>query len=139
MLLLVCPNALELMLSSPRILSLPFLQQLDPVEIAGTGLWAIAFYLGFYPQTQHLTQKLQQWLSFPKRSLSDTEAENAVATENSPQAFWASILSILPFVLLGWLCYTAIDLGLGGSSWGLSTGLIAVIGTGIFELGRRHG
>jgi hypothetical protein len=137
--ILVCLDTLAIMLSSPLTLSLPLFQQLDRLEIAGTGLWAIAFYLGFYPQSQQLTRKLQQWLSFPKRSLSDTEAENAVAAETSPQAFWASILSILPFVLLGWLCYTAVDLGLGGSSWGLSTGLIAVIGTSIFELGRRHG
>jgi len=102
------------------------LQQLSvsPIAVAGSGLWAIALYWGFYPTTQALIQRLATWL---KGSRADAPAD-----------FWAGLLGVLPFVGLGMVCFLGLSLGLG-QSWALSLGLMGMIGGGIYELGRRDG
>jgi len=91
--------------------------------IAGAGLWAIALYLGFYPLGQKLIDRLETWLS---------------ASQSSSTDFWAAIVSILPFVILGMGLFYGITLSLG-LSWSVSLGMMATIGGGVYELGRRDG
>ncbi len=102
------------------------LQQLSfsPIAVAGSGLWAIALYWGFYPTSQALIQRLATWL----------KGTTAAARAD----FWAGMLGVLPFVGFGIACFFGLSLGLG-QSWALSLGLMGMIGGGIYELGRRDG
>lgn len=49
----------------------------------------------------------------------------------------ASLLSILPFMLVGGLAYGGLTLTLG-DSWAVSLGVISAIGCGVYELGRQN-
>lgn len=90
----------------------------DTATIAGTALWAIAFYLGFSPAADRMITTFESWLG-----------------EASPAA---SLLSIVPFLLVGGLAYYCLTLSLGGS-WAVSLGVISAMGCGVYELGRRDG
>lgn len=58
---------------------IPNLQQvsLSPIAIAGSGLWAIALYWGFYPTGQALIQRLVTWLGVKQTKV-----------PNSGQGWW---------------------------------------------------
>lgn len=118
----------------------PFRFNLNPVAIAGAGLWATALYLGFFPLSQWVMEQLSRWFDFAERSLywSAEEFEKTRPAREAQKAFWASIFSILPFLGLGALCYFGLVVGLG-QSWAVSVGLIALIGSGVYEMGRRDG
>nr|WP_313898141.1 hypothetical protein [Nodosilinea sp. LEGE 07298] len=90
----------------------------DTATIAGTALWAIAFYLGFSPLADRLIDTFEGWLG-----------------AGSPAA---SLLSIVPFLLVGGLAHYGLTLSLGGS-WAVSLGVISAMGCGVYELGRRDG
>lgn len=119
---------------------LPLGLSINPILIAGVGLWAIALYLGFYPLSQWLMEQLSRWFNFAERSLylSEQEFEKTRPAREAQNAFWASIFSVLPFLAIGGFCYWVLVISLG-QSWALSTGLIASIGSSIYELGRRDG
>ncbi|URR35149.1 hypothetical protein NBE99_10940 [Thermosynechococcus sp. HN-54] len=104
---------------------IPNLQQvsLSPIAIAGSGLWAIALYWGFYPTGQALMQRLVTWLG---------------GEANQSAEFWAGMVGLIPFILVGTGCFILCSIGLG-QSWALSLGLMATIGGAIYELGRRDG
>lgn len=104
---------------------------LDPAWISGIFLWALALYLMFSPLALRLVGALEQqamgWL------------DSAGQTDSSePAELYASVVSIVPFVLAGGLCNYLLDIGLG-HSWTLSFGIIACMGSGVYELGRRDG
>lgn len=118
----------------------PFRLSLNAIAIGGTGLWAIAFYLGFFPLSQWIVDQLNRWFNFAERSLyiSLEEFERTRAAREAQNAFWASICGILPFLVLGGLCYYGLNVSLG-QSWAVSTGWLACVGGGVYELGRRDG
>lgn len=101
---------------------------LSPITIAGSGLWAIALYWGFYPTGQALIQRLSMWLS----------GEAALVKGREHADFLAGMIGIIPFIGLGGACFMLLSLGLG-QSWALSTGLMGMVGGGIYQLGRRSG
>jgi hypothetical protein len=119
---------------------LPFNLSIEPLTIGGTGVWAIALYLAFYPLSQWVIEQLNRWFNFAEQSLyfSTEEFEKTRPSREAQNAFWASVLSIIPFVILGGLLYYGVTLGLG-QSWSVSIGMIAMIGSGVYELGRRDG
>ncbi|WP_323349375.1 hypothetical protein [Leptolyngbya sp. CCNP1308] len=90
----------------------------DTATIAGTALWAIALYWGFSPVADRVISALESWLG-----------------ADSPAA---SLLSILPFLAVGGFAHYGLTLSLGGS-WAVSLGVLAAIGCGVYELGRRDG
>jgi len=94
------------------------LLNIEPLVIGGTGLWALAFYLGLFRTNQQMTEQLSRWFQ--------------------GNEFWASLVSIVPFIIFGGLSYYALLLGLG-QSWAISLGIISSIGCGVYELGRRDG
>ncbi len=118
----------------------PFRFDLNASAIAGASLWSLALYLGFSPISDWLTLQLQRWFNFAERSLytSEKEFEKTRKARESQNAFYASIFSILPFLGLGALCNYGVELGLG-ASWAISMGIIACMGCGVYELGRRDG
>ncbi|MBW4539934.1 MAG: hypothetical protein KME43_12435 [Myxacorys chilensis ATA2-1-KO14] len=117
-----------------------FAINIDATEIAGAGLWSLALYLGFSPVGDWITHQLSRWFNYAERSLytSEQEFERTRPARESQNAFYASILSILPFLGVGTLCSLGVELSLG-QSWAISVGIVACIGCGIYELGRRDG
>ncbi|MBX2863414.1 MAG: hypothetical protein KTR27_07640 [Leptolyngbyaceae cyanobacterium MAG.088] len=103
----------------------------DPVWISGIFLWALALYLMFSPQVIRLVETLEQQAIGRLKKRSQPTQTNLIE-------IYASILSILPFVLAGGLLSYLLDIGLG-HSWTISWGIIACIGSGVYELGRRDG
>lgn len=119
---------------------LPFSIGIDTALIAGSCLWSLALYVGFPRWRDRAIDLLDRWFNFAERSLytSQQEFDRTRRARESMNAFYASICSIVPFLLLGGLCNWGIETGLG-QSWSVSTGTIACIVTGIYELGRQDG
>ena len=119
----------------------PFQFHISPVAVSGASLWAMALYLGLKGISDWLMTQLQRWFNFAERSLylSTEEYERTRPAREAQNAFWASVFSIIPFLVVGTLCYYACLLGLGNQSWAISLAMIAVIGVGVYELGRRDG
>lgn len=118
----------------------PFKFALDTTVIAGASLWSLALYLGFPAVGEWVMQQLNRWFNFAERSLY-TSAEEFERTKNareSQNAFYASIFSIVPFLVIGGLCNYGVELSLG-PSWAISIGILACVGCGVYELGRRDG
>ncbi|MGI2904198.1 hypothetical protein [Tolypothrix sp. VBCCA 56010] len=119
---------------------LPFRIELDTIAIAGTSLWSLALYLGFSPVSEWVILLLNRWFNFAERSLymSKSEFEKTRQARESQNAFYASLFSIVPFLIFGGLCNWGVELGLG-RSWSISMGILACMGSGVYELGRRDG
>lgn len=119
---------------------LPFRFELDTVAIAGTSLWSLALYLAFSPVSEWVIHQLNRWFNFAERSLymSQTEFEKTRQARESQNAFYASLFSIVPFLIFGGLCNWGIELSLD-RSWSISMGILACMGSGVYELGRRDG
>ena len=118
----------------------PFTFVLDTTAIAGSGLWSLALYLGFWPVSERVMVLLQRWFNFAERSLytSQAEFERTRRAREAQNAFYASMFSIIPFLFVGSFCNWGVELSLG-SSWAISVGILACMGCGIYELGRRDG
>ncbi|MEH2338556.1 hypothetical protein [Nostoc sp.] len=119
---------------------LPFRFELDTIAIAGASLWSLALYLAFNPVSEWVIEQLNRWFNFAERSLytSQSEFERTRKARESQNAFYASLFSIVPFLVIGALFNWGVEISLG-RSWAISTGILACIGCGIYELGRRDG
>jgi len=119
---------------------LPFRFELDTIAIAGASLWSLALYLGLSKATEWVIEQLNRWFNFAERSLytSQSEFEKTRKARESQNAFYASLFSIVPFLVLGAFFNWGVEISLG-RSWGISLGILACISCGIFELGRRSG
>jgi hypothetical protein len=118
----------------------PFRLELDATTLAGIGLWALSLYLGLSPVSEWVMTQLQRWFDFAERSLYTTteEYERTRPSREAQNAFYASLFSIVPFLLVGSLCNYSVEVSLG-RSWSISLGILACIGSGVYELGRRDG
>ncbi|NJK41210.1 MAG: hypothetical protein HC934_07380 [Acaryochloridaceae cyanobacterium SU_2_1] len=120
---------------------LPFQFHIEALPIAGGSLWATGLYMAFFPFSQWIIHQLARWFNFAERSLylSAEEFERSRPAREAQNQFYASIMSIVPFLILGGLCYALTAWGLGSRSWGVSLGMIAFLVGGVYELGRRDG
>lgn len=117
---------------------LPFQIHLNTTVVAGACLWSLALYLGFATTREWITVQLERWFNFAERSLyiSAEEFEKTRPARESQNAFYASLFSILPFLFFGVLFNYGVEWSLG-TSWAISMGIMACMGCGIYELGRR--
>ena len=113
---------------------------LNTTAIAGTSLWSLALYLGFSPLSQWVTEQINRWFNFAERSLytSEAEFERTRKGREAQNAFYASLFSIVPFLVIGTLCNYGVEISLG-ESWAISLGILACMGCGVYEVGRRDG
>ncbi|HEY9700729.1 MAG TPA: hypothetical protein V6D10_25975 [Trichocoleus sp.] len=113
---------------------------IEKAVLAGMGLWSLALYLGFFPIGEWFMEQFARWMNFADRAFytSTEEYERTRKGRESQNAFYASLLSVIPFTGVGGLCYWLIENGLG-RSWAVSIGILACIGCGVYELGRRDG
>ena len=117
--------------------------QVDTTTVAGAALWSLALYLGFSPVGDWVTDQLNRWFNFAVRLLyaadsSEAEFERALRRRASQNSLYASLMSPIPFLAVGLLCNYGVEVSLG-RSWAISIGIIACIGCGVYELGRRSG
>lgn len=119
---------------------LPFKLTLDATLIAGSSLWALALYLSFSSFSQWLIEQLNRWFNVAQASFyaSAKKLESTRQGREAQNAFYASVFSIVPFLMAGGLCNWGVELSLG-RSWAISMGILACIGCGVYELGRRDG
>jgi hypothetical protein len=119
---------------------LPFRLELDTVLIASSCLWSLALYLALFKTKTWITEQLERWFNFAERSLyfSEEEFEKSRLAREAQNSFYASIFSIIPFLIIGFGCNWLISLSLDGS-WSLSLGILACIGCAVYELGRISG
>ncbi|AHJ26469.1 hypothetical protein NSP_1120 [Nodularia spumigena CCY9414] len=119
---------------------IPFRIEVNTVAIAGASLWSLALYFTFSSLRDKIIEQLNRWFNFAERSLytSQTEFEKTREARESQNAFYASLFSIVPFLVIGALSNWLIEISLG-RSWGISFGIMACIISGIYELGRQSG
>jgi hypothetical protein len=119
---------------------IPFQAKFDTTALAGASLWALALYLGFSPVGHWIGERLNQWFNVMERSLfhPNKKLRSTHQGKDSLNALYASVFSVVPFLIAGGLCNYGIELSLG-RSWAISMGLLACIGAGVYELGRRDG
>lgn len=118
----------------------PFQFEVDTTAIAGSSLWSLALYLSFSSLKQWVIEQLNRWFNFAERWLytSSEEFEKTRKGREAQNAFYASIFSIVPFLVIGTLCNWGVELSLG-RSWAVSIGILACMGCGVYELGRQDG
>ncbi len=105
----------------------------DSAMLAGIGLWSLALYLGFSPVSDWVMEQFTRGLNAIAQLF-----DAANARQDGFNALFASLLSVLPFLVAGGLCNFGVEIGLG-RSWAISMGILACIGGGVYELGRRDG
>ncbi|WP_414530676.1 hypothetical protein [Nodularia chucula] len=117
----------------------PFQFEVNTVVIAGATLWSLALYLVFSSLREKIIELLNRWFNFAERSLytSQSEFEKTREARESQNAFYASLFSIVPFLVSGALSNWLIEISLG-RSWGISMGIMACIIAGVYELGRQN-
>jgi hypothetical protein len=129
----------------PSIFSLTWVTELfdspiaiDMTTIAGMTIWALALYLAFSSLADWVALQLNRWFNYAERSLyqDPQEFENSREVREAVNSLYASVLSIVPFLVLGVFCELAMEWGVG-RDWSVSAGLLGCFGCGVYELGRR--
>ena len=115
---------------------IPFSFELDTVQVAGSCIWSLALYIGLDSTKKWIAYQLERWFNFAEGWMytSTEEFEKTRPARESQNAFYASILSIFPFLVLGAITNWAIDLSFGGSSWAIALGLMTCASCGLFTL-----
>lgn len=118
---------------------IPWHISIDKVAIAGTCLWALALYLGFGSLRDWITLQFDRWFNFAERFLytSQDEFEKTRVAREAQNAFYASLFSIIPFLIAGIFFNYGVNIGLG-KSWAVSVGILACVAGGVYDLGRRN-
>ncbi len=114
-----------------------FAWQLSISTFTGTVLWSLALYIGLDAFKKSIIDGLERWFNFAERFLytSQKEFERTRAARESQNAFFASLMSIIPFLLMGILCNWLVEIGFD-KSWSISVGILIVISCAVYNLGR---
>ncbi len=115
-----------------------WLFKIETIMVAGGCLWSLALYIGLPSVREWLIEQLDRWFNFAERSLytSQQEYENTRPSREAVNALYASVFSIVPFLVVGLICNYLVEIALG-HSWGISLGILACVSCGIYELGKR--
>ena len=119
-----------------RINIIPFSFELDTIQVAGSCIWSLALYIGLDSTKKWIACQLERWFNFAEGWMytSTEEFEKTRPARESQNAFYASILSIFPFLIIGAITNWAIDISFGGSSWAIALGLMTCAICGLFAL-----
>ena len=122
-----------------RINIIPFSFELDSVSLAGSCIWSLALYVGLDSTRNWICYQLERWFNFAEGWLytSTEEFEATRPARESQNAFYASILGILPFLIAGAIVNWITDLSFGGSSWAIALGLMTCAICSLFALANQ--
>lgn len=118
---------------------LPFAIPWNGLLVSGACLWGLALYVIYFSVAEWMMVRLQTWFDFVEQHFlypDPDERERTRLAREGQNAFNASLLSIIPFLGAGTVCSWLMGASLG-SSWSISLGIMACVGGGIFQLGRR--
>jgi hypothetical protein len=123
-----------------RLDLLLFVIEINTASVAGACLWSLALYLGLASIKEWITEQLARWFDFAERSLytSVEEYEETRPARESQNAFYASVFSIIPFLILGTLLNWLIEISFGGSSWAIAIGLMTCSICGLLALATEN-
>ena len=115
-----------------------FAVDVDTTTIAGSCLWSLALYIGLVSLREWIVTQLIRWFNFAERSLytSVEEYEETRVARESQNTFYASLFSIIPFLILGAAANWLIDISFGGSSWAIALGLMTCSICGLLALAK---
>ena len=113
--------------------------EIDTGSVAGIFLWCLALYIGLESLREAIIDGLDRWFNFAERSLyfSQKEFERTREARESQNAFFASLMSVIPFLLAGWFCNWLVTVAFGDGSWSISIGILVVISCAVYDLGRK--
>ena len=122
-----------------RINIIPFSFDIDTVSLAGSCIWSLALYIGLDSTKSWISKQLERWLNYAEGWLytSAKEFEETRAARESQNAFYASVLSILPFLIAGAVTNWLTDLSFGGSSWAIALGIMTCALCSLFALANQ--
>lgn len=122
-----------------RINIIPFSFELDTVSLAGSCIWSLALYIGLDSTRNWISSQLERWFNFAEGWMytSTEEFEATRPARESQNAFYASILGILPFLIVGAIVNWITDLSFGGSSWAIALGLMTCTICSLFALANQ--
>ncbi|BAQ61417.1 hypothetical protein GM3708_1823 [Geminocystis sp. NIES-3708] len=115
-----------------------FSWEINTTIIAGSCLWCLALYICLANLRESIIDKLDHWFNFAQRFLytSDAEFKRTRKDKESQNAFLASFMSIIPFLIIGIIANWLVELTLG-RNWSISIGILACISSAVYDLGRR--
>ncbi|MEM8672975.1 MAG: hypothetical protein AAGF83_03740 [Cyanobacteria bacterium P01_G01_bin.67] len=122
-----------------RINIIPFAFELDSVSLAGSCIWSLALYIGLDSSRAWISTQLERWFNFAEGWLytSAEEFEETRPARESQNAFYASVFSIVPFLIAGAIVNWITDISFGGSSWSIALGLMSCAIGGLFALANQ--
>ncbi|MBE9045416.1 hypothetical protein IQ255_13580 [Pleurocapsales cyanobacterium LEGE 10410] len=122
-----------------RINFIPFSFELDTVSLAGSCIWSLGLYIGLDSIKQWISDRLERWFNFAEGWMytSAEEFEETRPAREAQNAFYASVFSIIPFLVAGALTNWAIDVSFGGSSWAIALGIMTCAICGLFALANQ--
>ena len=122
-----------------RIDLIPFSFEIDTVDLAGSCIWSLALYVGLDSIKSWISNQLERWFNFAEGWMytSVEEFEETRPARESQNAFYASILSIVPFLIAGVITNWVIDISFGGSSWAIALGMMTCAICGLFALANQ--
>jgi len=122
-----------------RIDIIPFSFEIDSISLAGSCIWSLALYIGLDSSKTWIGSQLERWFNFAEGWLytSDEEFEETRAARESQNAFYASVFSIIPFLIAGTITNWITDISFGGSSWAIALGIMTCALCSLFALANQ--
>lgn len=122
-----------------KINIIPFSFDIDTVSLAGSCIWSLALYIGLDSTRSWISKQLERWFNFAEGWLytSVEEFEATRPARESQNAFYASVLSIVPFLVAGAIVNWLTDLSFGGSSWAIALGIMTCAICSLFALANQ--
>ena len=122
-----------------RINIIPFSFEIDTISLAGSCIWSLALYVGLDSTRNWIRHQLERWFNFAEGWMytSTEEFEATRPARESQNAFYASILGILPFLVVGAIVNWIADISFGGSSWAIALGLMTCAICSLFALANQ--
>lgn len=122
-----------------RIDLIAFSFELDTVDLAGSCIWSLALYIGLDSAKSWISVQLERWFNFAEGWLytSVEEFEETRPARESQNAFYASVFSIIPFLILGVGANWIVNLSFGGSSWAIALGIMTCAICGLLALANQ--
>lgn len=122
-----------------RINIIPFSFEIDSISLVGSCIWSLALYIGLDSSRTWISTQLERWFNFAERWMytSVEEFESTRPAREAQNAFYASILGIIPFLVLGAITNWVTDISFGGSSWAIALGLMTCAICSLFALANQ--
>ena len=113
--------------------------ELDTVDVAGSCIWSLALYVSLESTKNWISYQFERWFNFAEGWLytSVEEFEETRPARESQNAFYASVFSIIPFLILGAGVNWIVDLSFGGSSWAIALGIMTFAIGGLLTLANQ--